>query len=169
MDCLLLRHGIAMDREAWKGQEAQRPLTPKGAEKTRAVVSGLLRLGLDPTHLLSSPFTRALDTARFLREAFHLRGEVQVCDELLPDAPPDKLFPVLASLPEDACVVCVGHEPNLGHAAGFMLVGTTVAGLSLKKAGACYIRFDDLPRAGRGALQWWMTPAQLRKLRLKKD
>src|SRR5437867_11152782 len=165
MDCLLLRHGIAVDREAWKGQEAQRPLTPKGAEKTRAVVSGLLRLGLDPTHLLSSPFARALDTAKFLRDAFHMRGEVQVCDELLPDAPPDKLFPVLASLPEDACVVCVGHEPNLGLAAGVMLFGRPAPGLSLKKAGACCIRFDDGPKAGKGALWWWLTPDQLRRLR----
>jgi len=58
MDCILLRHGIAVDREDWKGQEAQRPLTPKGTEKTREVVSGLCRLGLAPTHLFSSPFVR---------------------------------------------------------------------------------------------------------------
>jgi len=165
MDCVLIRHGIAVDREDWKGQEAQRPLTPKGIERTREVVTGLLRLELAPTHLLSSPFARALDTAKLLREVFRMRTEVLLCDELLPDAPPDKLFPVLASLPEEAYVVCVGHEPNLGQAAGFMLAGKPVAGLSLKKAGVCCIRFDDVPRAGEGILRWWMMPSQLRKLR----
>ncbi len=165
MDCVLIRHGIAVDREDWKGQEAQRPLTSKGTEKTREVVSTLSRLGLAPTHLLSSPFVRALDTAKLVREVFRMRTEVVLCDELLPDAPPDKLFPVLASLPDDACVVCAGHEPNLGQAAGFMLAGKPVAGLSLKKAGVCCIRFEDVPRAGEGTLRWWMMPSQLRKLR----
>jgi phosphohistidine phosphatase len=165
MDCILLRHGIAVDREDWKGQEAQRPLTPKGTEKTREVVSGLCRLELAPTHLFSSPFVRALDTAKLVREAFRMRTELVLCDELLPDAPPDKLFPVLASLPKDACVICVGHEPNLGYTAGYILAGTAVAGLSLKKAGACCLRFEGTPKAGEGTLRWWMTPSQLRQLR----
>ena len=165
MDCLLFRHGVAVEREDWDGQEAERPLTPKGAEKAREAAVGLRRLDIAPTHILSSPLTRALDTAKLIREVFRMRAEVQVCDELLPDAPPDKLFPLLASLPEDACAICVGHEPHLGLAAGYMLFGRSAPGLSLKKAGACCIRFEDGPKAGKGALRWWLTPDQLRKLR----
>lgn len=165
MDCLLFRHGIAVDREDWDGQEAERPLTPKGEERTREAAVGLRRLGIAPTHLLSSPFARALDTAKHVRDVFRMRAEVQVCDELLPDAPPDKLFPVLASLPEDACVICVGHEPHLGLTAAWMLFGKPTPGLSLKKAGACCLRFEKAPKAGEGALRWWLTPGQLRKLR----
>lgn len=165
MDCLLFRHGIAVDREKWDGLEAQRPLTSKGAEKTREAAAGLLRLSVFPTHVLSSPFVRALETAKLVRDVLRVRGEIQVCDELLPDAPPDKLFPILGSLPPDACVVCVGHEPHLGEAAGVMLFGKPVAGLSLKKAGACCITFESAPKAGQGVLRWWMTPSQLRSLR----
>lgn len=164
MDCLLFRHGIAVDQEDWEGEEALRPLTPKGIGKTRDAATGLRRLGLAPTHLLSSPFTRAIETARLIHETLKARLEVRVCDELLPGAPPDKLFPLLASLPDNACVVCVGHEPQLGEAAGVMLFGSPVAGLSLKKAGACCISFVKPPRAGEGLLTWWMTPALLRKL-----
>jgi phosphohistidine phosphatase len=164
MDCLLFRHGIAIDPEDWEGEEALRPLTPKGIEKAREAVAGLRRLDLVPTHILSSPFKRAIDTAKLLSEQFKAHLEVQVCDELLPDAPSDKLLPLLASLPDDACVACVGHEPQLGEAAGVMLFGRPVAGLSLKKAGACCIGFERPPKAGGGFLKWWMTPAQLRKL-----
>ena len=78
---------------------------------------------------------------------------------------PDKLLVLLGSLPPDACVVCVGHEPHLGEAAGVMLLGRPVSGLSLKKAGACLIAFDGTPRAGQGALHWWLTPSLLRGLR----
>lgn len=164
MDCLLFRHGIAVEREDWEGQEAERPLTRKGAEKAREAAVGLRRLDIAPTHLLSSPLTRALETAKLVGEVFRL-GDVKVCDELLPDAPPDKLFPLLASLPEDACAICVGHEPHLGLAAGFMLFGRPATGLPLKKAGVCCIRFEDGLKAGKGTLRWWLTPDQLRKLR----
>ena len=165
MDCLLFRHGIAVDREDWDGPEAQRPLTPKGTEKAGEAIAGLIQLGVKPTHLFSSPFTRALETAKLIKDVSRLRGDVQVCDELLPDAPPDKLFPILGSLPEHACIICVGHEPHLGEAAAVMLFGKPAVGLSLKKAGVCCIRFDHAPRAGQGTLRWWLTPSQLRSLR----
>lgn len=164
MECILFRHGIAMDREEWDGPDSQRPLTAKGAEKTRQAAEGLDRVKLAPTHVLSSPFLRAKETAKLVRDAFRLRGELQLCDELLPDSPPDKLLVLLNSLPEHACVICVGHEPHLGEAAGLMLFGEPVPALSFKKAGACSIRFDAAPKAGRGTLRWWLTPSQLRDL-----
>jgi phosphohistidine phosphatase len=164
MDCILFRHGIAVDREAWNGEEEERPLTPKGVEKTRQAAAGLLHLDVAPTVLLASPLVRALETAKLIRETFHL-GPVQQCPELLPDAPPDKLFSVLTSLPPEACIICVGHEPHLGWAAGLMVFGKPVTGLKFKKAGACCIRFEDEPREGQGTLRWWMAPAQLRLIR----
>ena len=164
MDCILFRHGIAMDREQWTGPDSQRPLTAKGAEKTRQAAAGLVRQKLRPTHILSSPYLRAKETAKIVRDAFEVRADIQVCDELLPDSPPDKLLILLNSLPGDACVICVGHEPHQGDAAGLMLFGEPVPGLSLKKAGACAISFEAAPRAGRGTLRWWLTPAQLRAL-----
>ena len=164
MICILFRHGIAADREDWARDDALRPLTQKGVKRTQAAASGLLQLGIAPDHILSSPLVRALDTAQIIREVFKLREDVQVRDELLPDAPPDKLFPALSVLPSDACVVCVGHEPNLSEVAGLMLFGQPVAGLSLKKAGACCVEFKQDPRAGHGVLHWWLTPSQLRWL-----
>lgn len=165
MDCLLFRHGIAADREAWDGPDADRPLVPRGIEKTRKAAGGLRRLDVMPDLVLSSPYTRAIETAKLVQDALRFRGDLRICDELLPEAPPDKLLVLLGSLPPDAFVVSVGHEPHLGEVAGMMLLGRPVAGLSLKKAGACLIAFDGAPRAGQGALHWWLTPALLRDLR----
>jgi phosphohistidine phosphatase len=165
MQCILFRHGIAMDREEWQGPDSQRPLTARGAEKTRQAAAGLAQVAEPPTHVLSSPYLRAKETAKLVRDAFGLRQEVQFCDELLPDAPPDKLLVLLNSLPQDACVICVGHEPHLGEAAGLLLFGEPAAGLTLKKAGACAVAFDGAPKTGKGMLQWWLTPGQLRAIR----
>ena len=167
MDCILFRHAIAIPREEWEGDDAERPLVTKGIRKGRIAAAGLLRLGVKPTHLFSSPAARALETAKILRELLREMVAVKICDELLPDAPPDKLFPELATLPEEACVLCVGHEPNLGETAGVMLFGKPTTGLVLKKAGACCIAFDGTPQAGRGTLRWWLTPSQLRALAKK--
>ena len=165
MDCILLRHGIAVDRDEWDAAEAERPLTRKGAERTRQAVGGLSTLGVTPTQIVSSPLVRAMETAQIVREVCHVRSDIQVCDELLPDAPPEKLFPLLASLATEPCVVCVGHEPHLSTTAGVMVFGQPCSGLSLKKSGAACIRYDAEPRAGYGQLRWWLTPGQLRMIR----
>ena len=83
MDCILLRHGIAEDREVWEGPEKERPLTKEGIRKTFKAVTGLKHLGIQPTHLLSSPYTRAWETAKIVAETFKLDADIQVCEELL--------------------------------------------------------------------------------------
>lgn len=165
MDCVLFRHGIAVDREDWEGADAERPLTPKGVHRTRQASAGLRKLDIAPGILLSSPFTRAFETAQLLREGLRISQDIQLCDELLPDSPPDKLLVLLNTFPPDVCVVCVGHEPHLSDAAGLMLFGQPINRLYLKKAGAAFIRFDAAPRQAQGTLEWWLTPSQVRGLR----
>jgi phosphohistidine phosphatase len=165
MDCILFRHGIAVDREEWEGLDEERPLTRKGVERTREVAAGLVRLGVSPTHVLSSPLIRAMETARILQDIFEVRTNIQVCEELFPDAPPEKMFPLLTSLTAEPCVLCVGHEPQLSSAASLMLFGKPTSGLAFKKAGAALIRYDTDPRPGVGMLRWWMGPAQIRAIR----
>lgn len=164
MECILFRHGIAVERPDWDGEEALRPLTPEGRKKTRKALAGLRRFGVRPTHLYSSPLARARQTAQLAQEVFGMRNQVQVANELLSDAPPEELLDVLATLPPDACALLVGHEPHLGAAASVMVFGKSHGGLALKKAGGCSVGFDAKPRAGRGTLNWWLTPAQLRAL-----
>lgn len=164
MQCVLFRHGIAVAREDWQGEDAQRPLTKKGENRVRQAAEGLANLDIRPTHILTSPFLRAHETAQILYHMLKIKTSPRICDELIPDSPPDKLFPLLATLPNDATVICVGHEPHLSEAASLMLFGKPAAALSMKKAGACLITFADHPKPGRGLLEWWMPPSALRAL-----
>ena len=164
MECILFRHGIAVEPQEWDGQEPRRPLTPKGAEKVREAAEGLVRLDIRPTHIVSSPFLRTGQTAEILREVLRLPSAMIRWNELLSDAPPRLLFERLAKLPEDACVICVGHEPHLSAAAGLMIAGGPVAGLVFKKGGACCVRFETTVKPGEGQLRWWLMPMQLRAL-----
>lgn len=164
MDCILFRHGIAVDPQDWDGPEPKRPLTPRGSEKVREAAEGFVRLDIQPTHIASSPFMRTGQTAEILRDVLRLSPEMMRWNELLSDAPPHLLFERLAKLPKESCVICVGHEPHLSAAASLMIAGRPVPGLVFKKGGGCCIRFERTVKPGDGQLRWWLMPMQLRAL-----
>lgn len=164
MDCVLMRHGIAVEREKWQGGDDDRPLTDAGAKRTAQVAAGLAWSDVNPIYVLSSPLARAADTAEIVREVLHVRSAVRLVDELLPESGPEELLTVLQRLPPESCVVCVGHEPHLSASAGLMLAGKPTGTFAFKKAGACLIEFPGQVMPGKGILRWWMGPAQLRTL-----
>jgi phosphohistidine phosphatase len=164
MYCVLLRHGIAVERDEWEGPDTDRPLTEQGAKRVAQVAAGLNRLDGQPTHILSSPLIRAIETAKIVCRSLRVRSAVQIVDELLPDAPPDRLLSILHNLPPESCVLCVGHEPQLGIAASVLLSGRATASFPMKKAGACLIELSIPVKPGRGVLRWWLTPNQLRAM-----
>jgi phosphohistidine phosphatase len=165
MHCLLFRHGIAESPNTWSGDEHSRPLTKEGVTKTEQAVEGLKRIGVEPTHLLCSPLTRTQQTAEIAKNILQIPSNIEITPELVYDQSPILLFPILQSLPPEAVVMCVGHEPHLGQASALMLFGTHSPSLSFKKAGSALIAFHKNAAIGSGILEWWIPPAQLRALR----
>jgi phosphohistidine phosphatase len=164
MDCVLFRHGIAAERDEWEGPDEARPLTERGAKRVAQAAAGLSRLDVQPTHILSSPLVRAIDTAKIAHRSLRIRTTVRIVDELLPDASPNRLLSILHDLPPESCVLCVGHEPHLGMVASVLLSGRASTSFPLKKAGACLIELSAPAKSGQGILRWWLTPSQLRAL-----
>jgi phosphohistidine phosphatase len=168
MECVLLRHGIAVEREEWSGHDSDRPLTERGAKRVAQVASGLKWLEVQPTHIYSSSLIRAIETADILQTTLSIPNAVTRVDELLPDAMPENLLALFRDLPDKSCVLCVGHEPHLGLAASVMLAGKPSTAFPFKKAGACMIELPSPPKIGRGVLRWWMEPGQLKALGKKR-
>ncbi|MDO8357650.1 MAG: histidine phosphatase family protein [Nitrospirota bacterium] len=164
MDCLFVRHGIAVEREEWNGKDVDRPLTEEGVRRVRQVAAGLRRLAVRPTVIYASPARRAVDTAQLLHDLLARPSRMELRDELLPEASPTDLLHLLRSCSSESCVICVGHEPQLGLTAGVLLSGRTSESFPLKKAGACLIELFAPVKPGRGALRWWLTPGQLRAM-----
>ena len=164
MDCVLLRHGIAVERDEWKGPDADRPLTERGAKRVAQVADGLRRFDVQPTHVLSSPLIRAMETAKIAHHSLRVRSAVRIVDALLPDAAPDWLLSLLHDLPAESCVLCVGHEPHLGMVASVMLAGRSSKAFPFKKGGACLIELPITAKRGQGVLRWWLPPGQLRDM-----
>ena len=165
MHCLLFRHGIAESPNTGAGNEHSRPLTKEGVTKTEQTVEGLKTIGVEPTHILCSPLTRTQQTAEIVKHVLKFSGNIEITPELVYDQSPMLLFPILQTLPPEAVVMCVGHEPHLGQTAALMLFGNHAPSLSFKKAGSALIAFHTHATLGQGILEWWIPPAQLRALR----
>ena len=164
MDCILVRHGIAVEPEEWEGTEENRPLTEKGKRRARQAAEGLAALDCKPTHLFTSPFVRAYDTARLLRTIICPTLKVETREELVVGAKPQQLVGLFRTLPSDAVVLCVGHEPQLGEAVSLLLCGKTLPNFPLKKAGAARVISEGVVNPGQGRLCWWLQPIQLRAI-----
>jgi phosphohistidine phosphatase len=164
MDCLFIRHGIAVEAERWRGRDADRPLTPTGNRRVRRAAAGLASLHVTPTHLLTSPLLRARETARLIQKVLCPSLQPALAAELAPGSNPEQLLATLRHMPAEAVVLCIGHEPLLGRIAALSIFGKVSGNMPLKKAGAACIRFSGETLPGQGLLQWWLQPAQLRAL-----
>lgn len=151
-----------MEPDEWEGTEENRPLTEKGKRRTRQAAAGLAALDCKPTHVFTSPFVRAYDTARLLRAVIGPTLKVETREELAVGAKPEQLMALLRTLPPDAVVVCVGHEPQLGEVASLMLCGRALPNFPFKKAGAARVESEGVINPGHGRLCWWLQPMQLR-------
>lgn len=162
MNCMFVRHGIAVKPDEWEGEEENRPLTEKGKRRVRRIAEGLAALDCQPTHLFTSPFVRAYDTARLLRAVIGPTIKIETREELAVGAKPEQVVTFLRTLPSEAVVVCVGHEPQLGEVVSLLLCGKTLSNFPLKKGGVARIESEGHVNVGQGRLVWWLQPMQVR-------
>ena len=138
----MLRHAEAEDGTP----DAERRLTAKGEEQSRAVGAALKRLGIELDACVSSPKVRSLETARLACEQL---GVEVTEDERLAGGPFDPRE-VAEGLGEH--VMLVGHEPDFSLALHRM----TGAQVRMKKAGMAAV--------DRGELKVLLRPSDLRAL-----
>ncbi len=158
----LVRHGIAMDRtEPRCPPEAERPLTARGVQRTRAAALGLRAAGAKPDVILTSPLVRAAQTAEIFAEALGFSLEkIRVSDALKPAENPANILKEIARLRAKE-VACFGHAPHLDLTIA-QLAGARGSFTELRKAGAAC--FEQTAPHGRWQLLWMLTPKLLRKL-----
>jgi phosphohistidine phosphatase len=158
MNVYLLRHARALDVGAQGSQsDEERPLSDEGHRQAELVADAVKRLGLTFDLVLSSPLRRALETAQDLCRNLGLPPEaLTTCEQLEPGVASKKLMKRLRSL-EANDVVLVGHAPDLGEHAAW-LMGSKQCQVEIAKAGLAAIRCDAPPRKGVGALTWLLTP-----------
>ena len=128
-----LRHGEAEPHDA--RPDADRRLTERGEEQSRAAGRALAALSVPFQLVLSSPRVRALDTARLACEAID-NDRILIDDSLSSDFDVADALELAAAAGEDKRVLFVGHNPDFEQVVHDLTRGE----VDLKKGGIAGVR-----------------------------
>jgi len=82
MNVYLMRHGIAQPKDDPKiGSDDERELTKKGAKKARKAAKGLRALKIPFDRIITSPLSRARETAEIVAKVFDMEEQVEEAPE----------------------------------------------------------------------------------------
>ena len=159
---LIIRHADAGERDPAKWpDDSQRPLSDKGRKTHRRVSRALARLELVPELVLTSPWTRAAETADILSEELKLdRPPVPVA--ALADTPDlSRLADDMGRPASGAVVAMVGHSPWMEELGAILLGGSaTSVRIDFPKSGVLGIDLAELAPAA-GELRFLLRPKML--------
>lgn len=165
MDIYLLRHGDAADRvTGGYAHDEERPLTEKGQQEASAAAGALRGLGVTIAQIFASPLVRATQTASTAAEILRPTRGLSRCDALAPGGTPEEIIAAITGIGADESVLLVGHMPDLGELAGWLIWGDPLAALPFRTGGLCRITVPTPPMPGQGDFRWFAPPKVLRKL-----
>jgi len=161
MRLLLVRHGIAAPLGESIERDEDRPLTPRGEKRLRAVAHGLARIAPRPRAILTSPLLRARQTAESIAGAW--KGLRPMPAKALATGEEAAIREVLAGFDDEDCVVLVGHEDWISQFTARLLGGNAGSSFRYRKGGVALI---DLKLDGDGpaTLLWFIPPRVFRRL-----
>jgi phosphohistidine phosphatase len=162
---LIVRHAQAGEQDPTRyPDDTERPLTKAGKAAHAGVSAGLVRRGLVPEAILSSPWKRAWQTAEIMAE--ECGGKKK---KLKPRAAPalaqapdlEAIKAEVAGIGELESVALVGHEPWLGELASLLLTGDPHrVSVDFPKSGVLGIEVPVI-EPGSGSLRFFFRPKLL--------
>ncbi len=114
-----MRHGQSVEAYS-AADDAGRRLTELGRRQSAAIARALEARSLIPTHVYSSPFVRAVETAHAVTSALGLPGPVRPHPPLVPGTASATALAVLDAHGEADRVLLVSHEPTVRVLGGFL-------------------------------------------------
>lgn len=162
----VMRHAEAVDgndnlRDEW------RYLTEKGRAVAKKLSGSIAKNGPRPRLTITSPLTRAVQTAEIAARNACRKNVVVANELLLPGGDVDKLVVHLKTVKNTACIMLVGHEPQLGMVVASLL-DCREKHIALKKS-ACVALKLSLEKAGKpAAFLWYRAPGKKRIISFKK-
>ena len=158
MELYFIRHGRA-DRTAWSGNDFERPLTPDGHSRMEKEARRLGEIGFDVDVIITSPLTRAIQTAEIVSDVLEIKHRLVVDDRLGFGFDLSTVRALISEYRDAVRIAFVGHEPSFSSVVGELIGGALVV---CKKGSVA--RVDLYSRDSRhGELVWLLQPATLLK------
>jgi len=158
VELYFIRHGRA-DRTAWSGNDFERPLTPDGHSRMEKEARRLGEIGFDVDVIITSPLTRAIQTAEIVSDVLEIKHRLVVDDRLGFGFDLSTVRALISEYRDAVRIAFVGHEPSFSSVVGELIGGALVV---CKKGSVA--RVDLYSRDSRhGELVWLLQPATLLK------
>jgi phosphohistidine phosphatase len=162
----VLRHAEAVERNE-SLQDQWRYLSEKGRSAAKKMSSAIARFGPKARLTLTSPLTRAVQTAEIAAEKACRKNVVVASTLLLPDADIRELVAYLKSCTDAKRIMVVGHEPHLGTLVAALL-GRTGETVSLNKAACVALKLNPASDDKPASFLWYLSPGKNRITSFKK-
>ena len=157
MKLYFLRHGLASDRAEWKGSDAERPLTDEGKERMERSAALMVEFGLRPDVIITSPLTRAHQTASIVASKLQAKDKLVVDIRLGLSFGKESLAGILRDHADSESVMLVGHEPGMSETISALIGGGRIV---FKKGGLACVKLTEATSL-KGSLLWLVPPRLL--------
>jgi phosphohistidine phosphatase len=154
MELYLLRHGIAEDGKPG-GKDADRALTEEGVKRLRATLKRAREADLAPTLILTSPYIRAVQTARLAKEVLSYEGKLVESRAFTPDSSPEDAWDEIRNYSDERQVLIASHEPLMSSLTAFLLNSPALS-VDFKKGALARIDLGGSMARPRGVLKWFL-------------
>lgn len=152
MKLIFVRHAAAIERTASISDE-RRYLTSEGRVFFRKTAWTMLKNGIDPGLILTSPSLRAVQTAEILAETLSFIGPLIVMDELAPGLDMAGLEKIIRGYYHSVDeLVLVGHEPDFSSLVSGLL--GLPSGFNFKKGSAVKLNINTKHTPYTSRFKW---------------
>lgn len=162
----VMRHAEAVEGSDLL-QDDWRYLSEKGRYAAKKMSSSIAKYGPKPRLTITSPLTRAVQTAEIAAEKACRINVVVASELLLPGADIGELVTHLKGCRDAKRVMLVGHEPQLGSLVATLL-GREDDAVSLNKGACVTLKFDPESDDKPAGFLWYLTPGKKRITSFKK-
>ena len=157
MKLYILRHGEAAEHGDPRFKENERPLTPRGQQRTKQLAHALREMEITFDTIFSSPLLRAKQTAEIIARG--LDQKLEITDALTPSGSMEKMVDQINMLrPVPQNVLLVGHEPYLSGFTSLLCIGGPALPLKLKKGALVRLEVEHLLCGKCAILEWVVQP-----------
>jgi len=158
-----LRHANAGQKQfSDAAKDEKRPIDKVGEEQSHDVGRALAAIGVTVNVIISSPLTRAMQTAAIVSQELGHEEKLVLDDALRPEATFEKFKALLNRHKDKASIMVVGHDPSMTEFVNKVLSGGgPLAVIEMKKGSVAKVE-KDIHR--QTVLKWVMPPKVVQKI-----
>ena len=158
-----LRHANAGQKQfSNPAKDEKRPIDKAGELQSHDVGRALAAVGVTANVVISSPLTRAVQTANIVAREIGYEEKIALDDALRPEASFEQFRALLSRHKDKAVIMVVGHDPSMTQFVNRVLSGgRTMGAIEMKKGGVAKVQTE---LRGPAVLRWCMTPKVVQRI-----